>query len=79
MIAEQTGKLIRTALTRAYFCEQLALTARTLQEFIALFLMACLSTGCATGPPNEQSPAELSLSAEIRTALGGLEARLGTL
>jgi len=40
--------------------------------------MGLLSTRMRYWTPNDASPGELSLSAEIRTALGGLEARLGT-
>src|SRR5258708_26569978 len=63
-------ELIRTALTRAYFCEQLAQPLDLSNHASELFLMGLLSTVDALlDRPMPQVLAELSVSAEIRDAL----------
>jgi EAL and modified HD-GYP domain-containing signal transduction protein len=65
-------ELMRTALTRAYFCEELAGPLRLPDRCSDLFLMGLLSTVDALlDRPMAQIIAGLSLSADIRAALSG--------
>jgi len=79
MIAEgKPAKLIRTALTRAYICEELARPLGLSRNSSELFLMGLLSTADGLlDRPMTQVLAELSLSAEIRTALSGAGGAFG--
>jgi len=72
VIGGKPAELIRTALARAYFCEELARPLRLSRDSSELFLMDLLSTKDALRDrPMPHVLAELSLSAEIRTALSG--------
>jgi EAL and modified HD-GYP domain-containing signal transduction protein len=72
------AKLIRTALTRACFCEELARPLGLLRNSSQLFLMGLLSTADALlDRPMTQVLAELWLPAEIRTALSGAGGAFG--
>jgi len=78
VIAGKPAKLIRAALARAYFCEELARPLGLSRNSSALFLMVLLSTADALlDRPMTQVLAELSLSAEIRTALSGAGGAFG--
>src|SRR6266851_4835207 len=79
MIAEgKPAKLIRTALTRAYICEELARPLGLSRDSSELFLMGLLSTADGLlDRPMTQVLAELSLSAEIRSALSGAGGAFG--
>jgi c-di-GMP-related signal transduction protein len=70
--------LIRTARTRAYFCEELARPPGLSRNSSELFLMGLLSTADALlDRPMPQVLAELSLSAKIYTALSGAGGAFG--
>jgi EAL and modified HD-GYP domain-containing signal transduction protein len=65
-------ELVRTALTRAYFCEELARPLRLASLSSDLFLMGLLSTADALlDRPMDKVLSELSLSPEIHSALNG--------
>jgi c-di-GMP-related signal transduction protein len=67
-------ELVRTALTRAYFCEELARPLRLAKCSSDLFLMGLLSTADALlDRPMAQILAGISLSPEIQAALSGNE------
>src|SRR6266404_1159885 len=71
-------ELIRTALTRAYFCEELARPLGLSNHASELFLMGLLSTlDAMLDRPMPQVLAELSVSAEIREALSGTSGAFG--
>lgn len=75
---DKPAELIRTALTRAYFCEELARPLGLSKNSSDLFLMGLLSTADALlDRPMTQILTELSLSAEIRTALSGAGGAFG--
>jgi len=72
MAGNKPPELIRTALTRAYFCEELARPLGLLSQSSDLFLMGLLSAADALlDRPMPQILSELSLSTQIRTALDG--------
>ena len=78
VIGGQPAELIRTALARAYFCEELARPLGLSRNSSELFLMGLQSTADALlDRPMPQVLAELSLSAEIRTALSGAGGAFG--
>jgi len=80
MIAMSQGKppeLIRTALTRAYFCEEFSDVAQLPDRRSSLFLMGLLSVADALlDKPMEQVLASLPVTQEVKTALSGGENRL---
>jgi EAL and modified HD-GYP domain-containing signal transduction protein len=80
MIAISQGKppeLIRTALTRAYFCEEFSDAAQLPDRRSSLFLMGLLSVADALlDKPMEQVLASLPITQEVKTALSGGENRL---
>lgn len=77
-IGGKPAELIRTALARAYFCEELARPLGLSRNSSELFLMDLLSTADALRDrPMPRVLAELSLSAEIRTALSGAGGAFG--
>ena len=72
MAGNKPPELIRTALTRAYFCEELARPFGLAKSSSELFLMGLLSTADALlDRPMAKVLAELSLTGEIRAALNG--------
>lgn len=72
MAAHKPPELVKTALTRAYFCEEMARPLKLDEDGPNLFLMGLLSTADALlDRPIEQVVAELSLSREIGGALTG--------
>jgi EAL and modified HD-GYP domain-containing signal transduction protein len=72
MAGNKPAELVRTALTRAYFCEELARPLRLSSHSADLFLMGLLSTTDALlDRPMPQILSELSLSSAIRGALDG--------
>jgi c-di-GMP-related signal transduction protein len=72
------AKLIRTALTRAYFCEELARPLGLSRNSSLLFLMGLISTANALlDRPMTQVLAELLLPGEIRTALSAAGGAFG--
>jgi EAL and modified HD-GYP domain-containing signal transduction protein len=74
MAESKTPELIKTALTRAYFCEELSAPLRLSQNASDLFLMGLLSVADALlDRPMKQVLADLSLSPEIRGALTGTD------
>lgn len=80
MIAMSSGKppeLIRTALTRAYFCEELSGAAHLEHKRASLFLMGLLSVADALlDKPIEAVLRSLPVAEEVKTALCGGENRL---
>lgn len=65
-------ELVRTALTRAYFCEELARPFGLSKSSSELFLMGLLSTADALlYRPMAPVLSEISLTGEIRDALNG--------
>jgi len=79
VVALASGKppeLIRTALTRAYFCEEFAHAARMDNEKSSLFLMGLLSiTDALLDQPIAEVLRSLPVAPEIKTALAGGENR----
>lgn len=76
MASDKPAELIRTALTRAYFCEDFSKLIGMTAQSSDLFLMGLLSvTDALLDRPMEKILAELPVSAEIRTALCGGENR----
>jgi c-di-GMP-related signal transduction protein len=75
VIALSSGKppeLVRTALTRAYFCEELAEVAGIAEAKGSLFLMGLLSIADALfDKPMEEVLTSLPVRAEVKTALLG--------
>ena len=72
MAGNKPPELIRMALTRAYFCEELARPLALAKNASELFLMGLLSAADALLDRSmEQILSELSLSPEIRVALDG--------
>ena len=78
MRGNKPEELIRTALTRAHFCEQLARPLGLSSHASELFLMGLLSTVDALlDRPMPEVLAELSVSPEIRDALSGTGGAFG--
>ena len=79
VVALASGKppeLIRTALTRAYFCEEFAHAARMENEKSSLFLMGLLSiVDALLDKPMAEVLRSLPVAPEIKTALAGGENR----
>jgi len=76
MAESKTPELIKTALTRAYFCEELSAPLSLRDDASDLFLMGLLSAADAMlDRPMRQVLADLSLSPEIRGALTGDDTR----
>ncbi|HKE09073.1 MAG TPA: HDOD domain-containing protein [Candidatus Acidoferrum sp.] len=79
VVAMSAGKpleLIRTALTRAYFCEDLSAPAGLHEKSSAMFLMGLLSVSDALlDKPIAEVLASLPIDAEIKSALCGTENR----
>jgi c-di-GMP-related signal transduction protein len=72
MAGDKPPELIRTALTRAFFCEALAHPAGLSRQSSDLFLMGLLSvTDAILDRPIEQILSSLPISESIRTALCG--------
>jgi EAL and modified HD-GYP domain-containing signal transduction protein len=79
VVAMSAGKpfeLIRTALTRAYFCEDLSSPAGLREKSFAMFLMGLLSVSDALlDKPIAEVLKSLPIDAEIKSALCGTENR----
>jgi c-di-GMP-related signal transduction protein len=75
IIAMASGKppeLIRTALTRAYFCEELSGAAHLSEKKSSLFLMGLLSvTDALLDKPISEILRDLPIDQEVKTALSG--------
>src|SRR5262249_39013418 len=72
MAADKPPELIRTALTRAFFCEAISQPVGIPAQGSDLFLMGLLSvTDAILDRPIDQVLANLPVSAELRTALCG--------
>ena len=72
MASDKPHELIRTALTRAFFCEALARALATPAQGSDLFLMGLLSvTDAILDRPMEQVLATLPIAPEVRAALCG--------
>ncbi len=72
MAGDKSPELVRTALTRAYFCEEFALPLGMSDQRSDLFLMGLLSvTDALLDRPIEQILAALPVSEKIRVALSG--------
>ena len=72
MASDKAPELIRTALTRAYFCEEFAGPAGLCAEKFDLFLMGLLSVVDALlDRPMEQILATVPVSSDVRAALTG--------
>jgi c-di-GMP-related signal transduction protein len=80
IIAMSAGKppeLIRTALTRAYFCEEFSSAVHLADKKSALFLMGLLSvTDALLDKPMAEILRSLPIAEEVKTALIGGENRL---
>ena len=83
VVAMSTGKppeLLRTALTRAYFCEDFSASAGLRDKSSAMFLMGLLSVSDALlDKPIADVLKSLPIDAEIKAALCGGENRYGDL
>lgn len=76
MAEDKSPELIRTALTRAYFCEEISSRIGMSQQKPDLFLMGLLSvTDAILDMPMPAVLANLPVSADVRTALNGGENR----
>ncbi|HKT47788.1 MAG TPA: HDOD domain-containing protein [Candidatus Acidoferrales bacterium] len=72
MASDKSSELVRTALTRAYFCEEFARLLAMTDQSADLFLMGLLSVADALlDRPFEQILPTLPVSDEIRVALSG--------
>jgi c-di-GMP-related signal transduction protein len=72
MASDKAPELIRTALTRAYFCEDLSRLIGMSAQSSDLFLMGLLSvTDALLDRPLEQIISSVPVSAEVRAALCG--------
>jgi EAL and modified HD-GYP domain-containing signal transduction protein len=72
LASDKPHELIRTALTRAFFCEAIAQALATPAQSSDLFLMGLLSvTDAILDRPMEQVLASLPIAAEVRVALCG--------
>jgi c-di-GMP-related signal transduction protein len=77
MAGDKSPELIRTAVTRAYFCEEIAQPIGVSSQKSDLFLMGLLSvTDAMLDLPMNEVLAQLPLAPEVRTALSGGENRL---
>ena len=77
MASDKSPELIRTAVTRAYFCEEIAQPIGMSAQKSDLFLMGLLSvTDAMLGLPMNEVLAQLPLAPEVQTALCGGENRL---
>jgi len=76
MASDKTPELVRTALTRAYFCEDLSRLVGMSAQSSDLFLMGLLSvTDALLDRPLEQIISSVPVSAEVRSALCGAKNR----
>jgi c-di-GMP-related signal transduction protein len=76
MASDKAPELVRTALTRAYFCEDLSRLIGMSAQSSDLFLMGLLSvTDALLDRPLEQIISSVPVSAEVRAALCGGENR----
>jgi EAL and modified HD-GYP domain-containing signal transduction protein len=72
MGGDKPHELIRTALTRAYFCEEISVHSRMAAKSAALFLMGLLSvTDAMLDRPLHEILAYLPVSGDVRSALCG--------
>lgn len=72
LAADKPPELVRTALTRAYFCEEISHPIGLTQQKSDLFLMGLLSVADALlDRPMDQILTHLPVSNEVRTALSG--------
>lgn len=72
MAGDKSPELIRTALTRAYFCEEISESAGLSPQKSDLFLMGLLSvTDAILDQPMSNVVSYLPLSADVQTALCG--------
>lgn len=72
MAGDKPPELIRTALTRAYFCEEISQPIHMTPHAADLFLMGLLSmTDAILDMPMNSVLSHLPLSVEVRTALSG--------
>jgi len=72
MSADKPPELVRTAVTRAYFCEEIARTTGMATQSSDLFLMGLLSvTDALLDLPIDQILKKLPVSSEVQTALCG--------
>lgn len=70
--SEKPPELIRTALTRAYFCEEISRSAGLQEQSASLFLMGLLSISDALlDKPMREVLAQLPVRPDIKTALCG--------
>ena len=74
MSSGKPSELIRTALTRAYFCEELSGATRLAEKKASLFLMGLLSvTDALLDKPIAEILRDLPIAQEVKTALNGGE------
>jgi EAL and modified HD-GYP domain-containing signal transduction protein len=72
MAGDKSPELIRTALTRGFFCEEIAQPVGMSPQNSDLFLMGLLSvTDAILGIPMKEVLAQLPIAAEVHTALCG--------
>ena len=72
MASDKAPEIVRTALTRAYFCEDISRLIGMSAQSSDLFLMGLLSvTDALLDRPLEQIIASVPVSAEVREALSG--------
>jgi c-di-GMP-related signal transduction protein len=72
MVGDKPSELIRTALLRAYFCEEVSLLLGMAQRRSDFFLMGLLSViDALLDQPMEDILSHLAVSEEVRTALCG--------
>lgn len=77
MAEDKSPELIRTALTRAYFCEEISGPASMSAQKADLFLMGLLSvTDAILDMPMPNILSDLPLSSDLNTALNGGSNRL---
>lgn len=77
MADDKSPELIRTALTRAFFCEEITQPIGMSAQKSDLFLMGLLSvTDAILGLPMREVLAQLPVAAEVHTALCGGDNRL---
>lgn len=73
---DKSPELIRTALTRAYFCEEISLSIGLASQKADLFLMGLLSvTDAILDLPMDTVLARLPVSSDVRDALNGVANR----
>jgi len=72
MSSDKPHELIRTALTRAYYCEEISKHVRMAAKSSDLFLMGLLSvTDAMLDRPLQEILSNLPVSADVRVALCG--------